>query len=189
LEDSAIIGLYHSRDESAIGETDRKFGHYLTIIAYNVLADYEDCKETVNDTYLAAWNSIPPHKPNNLSAFLGKIARRIAVDKFRKRTSLKRGKSQFALSLSELSDCAASDSIGGNPVSETESKLLGERIRDWLNTLSEETRCIFVGRYFYHDSVKTVAEYYGMSESKVKSLLYRARIELKKYLEKEGFSV
>ena len=101
MEDYQIVELYWKRDQQAIRETENKYGHYLTKIALNILADLEDSKESVNDTYLKAWNSMPPHKPGILATYLGKITRQVSIDIFRKRTSKKRQPSQYALCLRE----------------------------------------------------------------------------------------
>ena len=186
MEDSTIVELYWNRNETAINETDKKYSKYLMKVAFNILADLEDSKESVNDTYLKAWNSIPPHKPSILSTYLGKITRQISIDIFRKRTTQKRRGSEYDVSLSELEDCVASND---NPEQEFEVKLLAEKINDYLYTLPLEARNVFIGRYYFMDSIKEVAAYYGMSESKVKSMLYRVRLGLKEYLEKEGFSL
>lgn len=184
MQDDRIVELYWQRSEAAIRHTDQKYGNYLMKLSYNILADWEDSKESVNDTYLRAWRSMPPHRPSVLLAYLCKIARRISIDVFRKRSSVKRQASEYALSLSELEDCAS----GGNTTEqEADLHLLTKAIRDYLEALPEETRDVFIGRYFFLDSIREVAGYYGMSESKVKSMLYRARIGLKKYLEQEGF--
>lgn len=184
MEDERIISLYWQRDETAIRETEERYGHYLLKIAYNVLSDLEDSKESVNDTYLKAWNSIPPHRPNVLSAYLGKITRELSIDIFRKRKSKKRQPSEYLLSLSELSE---SVSDGDSTEGAVNLKLLAESISSFLRTLPPEARNTFVGRYYFLDSIRAVAEYYGMSESKVKSLLHRTRIKLKHHLEQEGF--
>ena len=110
MQDEKIVELYWQRDESAIEETQGKYGRYLGKIAYNILADLEDSQESVNDTYLAAWNSMPPQKPSVLATYLGKITRRISIDIFRRRHREKRQASEYALSLSELEDC-----VGGGP--------------------------------------------------------------------------
>ncbi len=186
MEDSQIVGLYWERNEKAIEQTQLKYGKYLSKIAYNILADREDTRESVNDTYLAAWNSMPPHKPDILSIYLGKLTRRISIDLFRKRTSQKRGAGEYALSLDELGDCIT----GGDTTSqEVEAKLLAQAIANYLQTQSQETRHVFIGRYYYMDSVKQIADYCRISESKVKILLYRARQGLRAYLEKEGFGL
>ena len=182
MEDEKIVELYWDRNESAISETQQKYGNYLTKIAYNILADIEDSKESVSDTYLRAWNSMPPHKPVVLSAFLGKITRRISIDIFRKKTAKKRTDSQYVLSLNELYECSTSQ---GNPEKEVDAKILTNAINDWLASLPDETRKIFVCRYFHFDSINDIANYTGSGESKIKSTLHRARLSLKEYLEKE----
>ena len=108
MQDEMIVDLYWKRDESAISETERKYGRYLSKIAYNILSDWEDSKETVNDTYLKAWNSMPTHKPSVLSTYLGKITRQLSIDAFRTRNRDKRKHSEYAVSLSELEDCISS---------------------------------------------------------------------------------
>lgn len=184
MEDTQIVSLYWERDEAAIRETETKYGNYLHKIAFNILNNTEDSRESVNDTYLAAWESIPPHHPNILSAYLAKLARRIAIDLFRYRTRDKRMASEYALSLTELEDCIPD----GNTTEETvNGKLLADAIGIYLRLLPEATRTAFLGRYYFLDSVKEVAGYCGMSESKCKSLLYRTRLGLKDYLQKEGY--
>ena len=183
MEDSQIVSLYWQRDEVAIDHTEKKYGQYLTAIAYNILADREDSHESVNDTYLAAWNSMPPQKPQVLSTYLGKLTRRISIDLFRKRTSQKRGGSEYALSLEELGEC-----IGSNSTEEAlDAQLLSQSIAGFLQTLSPEARNVFLCRYYYLDPVKKIAGYCGISEAKVKILLHRTRQGRWEHLQKEGF--
>lgn len=184
MTDEQIVALYWDRNEDAIQETARKYGAYLSKIAYNVLSDLEDSKECVNDTYLKAWNSMPTHRPSVLSSYLGKIARQLSIDVFRKKHTRKRYASEYALSLSELGD---SFSDGSGPEQEVNTILLDEAIDAFLRTLSEEARNVFIGRYYFFDSLKNVADYCGMPEARVKSMLYRTRQSLRAYLEKEGF--
>jgi RNA polymerase sigma-70 factor (ECF subfamily) len=186
MDDNMIIDLYWERNESAISETDSKYGKYLTRIAVNILSDIEDSKESVNDTYLKAWNSMPPHKPCVLSAYLGKITRELSIDIFRRKHSVKRSSSQYALSLSELEECTVSPD---DPMKQAELHILAEIIGKWLFTLSEEMRCVFVCRYYYMDSIHEISEYYSCSESKIKSMLHRARKSLREALEKVDFVV
>lgn len=186
MEDEAIVQLYWDRDEAAIYETDIKYARYLGKIARNILADDEDSRESVNDTYYAAWNSIPPHRPGVLSTYLGKLTRRIAIDVLRRRTRQKRLGSEYALSLSELE---GSLSAGNTTEEAMDQKLLAEAISAFLRTLPPEARHTFIGRYFFLDPLSEVARYCGMSESKAKSLLFRTRQKLRKYLEKEGFAL
>lgn len=186
MQDEKIVELYWQRNESAIEETQNKYDHYLTKIAYNILADFEDSREGVNDTYLAAWNSIPPHKPSILSTYLGKLTRRISIDIFRRRNRGKRKSSEYILSLSELGDCVSG---GDTPEESMEVQLLANAINHFLGTLSEDARNLFIGRYYFLDSLREVAGYCGMTESKAKGILFRTRCSLKVYLEKEGFEV
>ena len=184
MEDAQIVCLYWDRNETAIRETENKYDRYLTKIAYNILYDMEDSRESVNDTYLAAWNSMPPHKPSVLSAYLAKLTRRISIDFFRCRTRDKRLPSEYAISLTELEDCLS----GGNTTEEAVNvKLLADAIGIYLRLLPENARTAFIGRYYFLDPLKEVAAYCGMSESKAKSLLYRTRLGLKEYLKKEGY--
>lgn len=184
MEDSQIVSLYWDRNEAAITQTEIKYGKYLAKIAYNILADREDAQESVNDTYLAAWDSMPPHRPNVLSTYLGKLTRRISIDLFRKKTSQKRYAGEYALSLEELSDCIS----GGNSTEEAVSvTILAQVIEQYLRSVSQEARTVFLCRYYYLDSVKQIAATCNISESKVKVLLYRTRQGLFAHLKKEGF--
>ena len=186
MEDTEIVSLYWDRNEAAIRETETKYDRYLTKIAYNILADLEDSRESVNDTYLAAWESMPPHKPAALSTYLAKLTRRISIDRFRYRTRDKRMASEYAISLSELGDCVS----GGNTTDEAVNvKLLADAIGIYLRLQSEEARTAFIGRYYFLDSLKEAAAYCGMTESKAKSLLHRTRLGLKEHLRKEGFEL
>ena len=183
MEDTQIVSLYWQRKEEAIDRTEEKYGRYLTTIAYNILSDPGDSQESVNDTYLAAWDSMPPHKPTALSTYLGKLTRRISIDLFRKRTSEKRGGGEYALSLEELGEC-----IGSNTTEEAvDVQALSAAIGAFLRTVSQEARNVFIGRYYYLDPVKKIAGYCGITESKVKILLHRTRQSLWEYLQKEGF--
>ena len=183
MQDQQIVQLYWDRNEEAIKQTQQKYESYLSKISYNILANFEDSKECVNDTYLAAWNSMPTHRPTGLSTYLGKITRQIAIDVFRKKNSIKRYSSEYAISLSELGDIF---SLEETPESICEKKQLDDAINQFLQTLPEDARNAFVGRYYFFDSLKKVASYCGMSEAKMKSLLYRTRQKLKIYLIKEG---
>lgn len=186
MQDDMIVTLYWQRNEQAIQETDHKYGRYLSKIAYNVLKDLEDSKEIVNDTYLKAWNSMPPHTPSVLATYLGKITRQLSIDMFRNRNRKKRQMSEYTLSLSELDECISN---GNTTEQSVNLHLLAETINTYLYSLSHEARTTFVGRYYYMDSIKEVAGYHSMSQSKVKSMLYRTRQGLKAYLEQEGFVI
>ncbi len=185
MEDEKIVELYWKREDAALEETSKKYGKYLLKIAYNILSNFEDSEESVNDTYFKAWKSIPPEKPKVLSSFLGKIVRENSIDIYRKRKRKKR-KSEYEISLSELGDFVEDKA---NVQSETEADLLVEKINDFLENLDEENRKIFVCRYFYFDSLKTISKYFSMKEDTVKSRLFRMRNSLKSYLEKEGFEI
>ncbi len=184
MEDSQIVALYWDRDEAAIDHTDKKYGWYLTKIAHNILADREDARESVNDTYLAAWDSMPPHRPGVLSAYLGKLTRRISIDLFRKKSSKKRGGGEYILSLQELEGCVSN---GDSTQQAVELQQLSQAIEAYLRSIGEEARNVFIGRYYYLDPVKTIAGYCHISESKTKILLHRTRQGLWEYLQKEGF--
>lgn len=186
MDDETIVALYLNRDEEAIRRTEEKYSRYLTTIAVNILNDREDSRECVNDTYFRAWDTIPPHRPPRLAYYLGKIARELSIDRLRRKTRARRGGSEYALSLAELEECVpASD----DPIRETETKLLARAIGAYLSGCGEEARNAFLWRYYFCDSIRTIAKRLGAGESKVKSLLFRTRAGLREYLEREGFSV
>ena len=186
MQDEQIVELYWQRDESAIPATREKYEPYLMKIPVNILANREDSEESVNDTYLAAWNSMPPQKPSVLSAYLGKLTRRISISLYRKKNSKKRQGSEYTLSLAELEDVM---SHGDTPETEMEAALLGEVINRFLRTLTAAERNTFIGRYYYMDPLKEVAAYCGLTEAGAKTMLYRTRQKLKEALAKEGFIV
>ena len=184
MHDDNIVSLYFARDEAAIRETEKNCGQYLSKSAYNILYDREDCRESVNDTYLSAWESIPPKKPDMLSTYLAKITRRISIDILRKKSRIKRLPSEYTVSLSELEEALS----GGNTTeAEIDTRLLAAAINGYLRTLPKEARNAFIGRYYFADSIKEIAAYSHTSEAKIKSLLYRTRNKLRLYLEQEGF--
>ena len=186
MEDAEIVELYWARDEDAITQTKTKYGAYLNRVAYNILSDLEDSQECVSDTLLAAWRSMPDNRPKNLRTYLGKITRQVSIDLYRRRNRMKRYASEYAISLEELGD---SFTDGRTPEDELNARLLTETVNRFLRTLPDEARNTFIGRYYFFDSVKNVARYCGMSESKCKSILYRTRQRLKVYLQKEGFDL
>ena len=182
MDDQKIIDLYWSRSESAITETDRKFGKYCYSIAYNILTNNEDAEESVSDTYMAAWKTMPPKRPSILATFLGKITRRLSIDRWRSRNRCKRGGGEMVLALGELEDCVADCQT----VEQTfERKQLALVFNRFLESLPETERRIFLCRYWYLDSISAIANYYGFSNSKVTSMLYRTRKKLRAVLEKE----
>ena len=183
MDDTQIVELYWARKESAIEETEAKYGSYCYSIAQNILQNQDDAEESVNDTWLDAWNSMPPHRPSVLSTFLGKLTRRISIDKWRRTTAKKRGDGQLPLVLAELEDCI---SDGKSIEEETERKLLAEVIAAFVKGLPETEQKVFLCRYWYMDSVSAIATRFRFSESKVKSMLFRTREKLRVRLEKEG---
>ncbi len=186
MQDDAIVTMYWERDEAALELTQEKYDRYLMVIAHNILENAEDSRESVNDTYLAAWNSMPPHRPAVLSTYLGKLTRRISIDCYRKRNREKRRGTEYAVSLTELEECL----VGADTIETVvDMHQLTETLNTFLRSLPREARHLFIGRYFFLDPLKEVAAYLGMSESKAKSLLFRTRCRLREYLEREGFAV
>ena len=186
MEDAQIVQLYFDRKESAIEETARKYGKYCYSIANNILMSSTDAEETVNDTYLGAWRAIPPHRPQRLNTFLGKITRRLALMKWKARTAQKRGGGEVIFALEELGECLSS---GDTPERMIELKELSCRLNSFIKGLPEEEQQVFVSRYWYVNPVKAIAAQFGFSESKVKSMLSRTRKKLQIYLQKEGITV
>lgn len=182
MEDFNIVDLYWSRDESAIHETASKYGRYCYTIAYNILRNQDDADESVNDTYMIAWDRIPPHRPKILSTFLGKITRRVSLNKLRNASAVKRGSGVIPLFLDELSECIPSDY---DLEREIEMKDLTRAINSFLASIPDRERDIFVCRYWLFAENKRIAERFSMSEANVKSTLYRTRLKLKKYLKME----
>ena len=186
MEDNQIIQLYFDRSEDAISQTAVKYGKYCHTIAYNILHNFEDSEECVNDTYWKAWGIIPPRRPKKLAAFLGKITRNLSLDKYRHYTADKRGGGEFSIALDELGDCVSSL---GNMDDYTNEMVLVDTLNRFLASLSAEHRKIFMRRYWYISSVKEIADDYGITESKVKMSLLRSRNQLKVVLEKEGIAL
>lgn len=186
LDDNAIIALYQNRDENAIKQTDKKYSGYLTKIALNVLGNLEDGEECVNDTYFRAWNTIPPNNPAALKNYLGKITRELSIDRLRKKTSKKRGGTEYELSLDELCECTGT---GDSTEQAAELSALVELIEEFLRHRGDDERDMFVCRYYFCDSIKDIAGYFGVNISKVKNTLFRTRKELKKHLESEGYLI
>lgn len=184
MEDDSIVNLYWARSENAISETSKKYGNYCYSIAYNILGNAEDADESVNDTYLDAWNNIPPHRPSILSTFLGKITRRISIDKWRGRTAEKRGGGEIVLILDELADCIPSNQSVEH---EVETAELSHLIENFVMSLSPMERRVFVCRYWYLDTISDIAQRFGFTQSKVKMMLHRQRKKLLNCLEREAF--
>ena len=183
MEDSRIIDLFWARDEHAIAATAEKYGRYCYRIAYNILSNREDASESVNDTYMSAWKCIPPHRPSVLSTFLGKLTRRISLNRWRDQNRAMRGGGEVHLALEELCECIPSQQ---NPEKEIEMKELTQGINLFLGTLQSVERDIFVSRYWFLAGIKEISSKYGFTESKTKSILFRVRRKLMDYLQKEG---
>lgn len=184
MDDLQIINLYWKRSESAIAETDSKYGKFCYGLAMNVLNNREDAEESVSDTYFAAWNALPPNRPTYLMAFLGKVVRRLAIDRWRSLSAQKRGSGQISLCLDELAECASTaPSIEEAAVSKEACAALNR----FLDALPQEERTIFVRRYFLMDSIADISRSFGYTEDKVRSMLGRTRKKLYTKLTKEGY--
>lgn len=184
--DQAIIELYESRDESAVTETDAVFGAYCYTVAYNILNNREDAEECVNDTYLAVWNAIPPAKPASLRAFLTRIVRNLALNRYKEQHRDKRGGGVVPMVLEELSEVVS----GSEDISaEYERRELLANIYACLMKLSPRDRGIFVGRYLQMETTAALAARFGVKEPQVLLILSRVRKKLKIYLEKEGYTL
>ena len=184
MQDNDIIDLFFSRDEDAIAQTSEKYGAQLRHIAFGILGDREAAKECENDTYLEAWNRIPPHEPRNyLFAFLGKITRAIAMNRCREKHRTKREMITCERT-QELKECIPGPGYAEEAIEADELRRL---IETFLDTCTQEQQNIFVRRYWYCDSIKKIAKQYRISQGKVKSVLFRLRKELKRTLEEGGY--
>lgn len=181
MDDHKIIELYWARDEAALQETARKYGGLCAQITQNILSSREDSEECVNDTYLALWNAIPDQRPRIFSAFIGRIARNLALKRYDYISAAKRCPAAIT-SLEELGDCVSgTDSM----VSELEARRITRAIDDFLWAQSDAKRTVFIRRYWYFDSIEHIARSTGFSQSKVRSMLYELRRKLRDYLESE----
>lgn len=185
MEDSKIIDLYWNREEKAISETDEKYGRYLMKIAMNILCRYEDSEECVNDTYLDTWNQIPPTRPKYLLPYIGRITRNKSIGRLQYLTADKRSNEMNVL-MSELDN---SFTLSDNPEYIYDNKEIGKAISAFLRTCKKEYRYIFIRRYWFSDSIAEISDQLEMSQSKIKSILFRVRNKLRKYLEKEGYII
>ena len=185
MEDKKIVDLYWERSEAAILETQTKYGRYCHHIAYNILFSEEDAAECVNDTYIKAWRAMPPHRPERLSAFLGKITRNTALD-YCIHNNAKKRSGYTTLILDEMEECIP------DPKSKTDLSdelALKDAINGFLQSLPQQTRIIFLRRYWYLSPIREIARDYDLTESNVKVTLHRTRNKFKHYLEKEGIVV
>ncbi|MBO5701212.1 MAG: sigma-70 family RNA polymerase sigma factor [Clostridia bacterium] len=185
MTDERIIELFFARDEMAIKHTADKYENYCFTIANNILSNREDSEECVNDTYLAAWQSIPPERPKQLSAYLGKIARNFALTKHRKERAFKRGGNMNEISLELLELIPDSSDLA----EEYDTRRLGLIIDTFLRKIKKDDRQIFVRRYWYGDALSDICRSFGFSETKVKSSLHRTREKLAEELKKEGVAL
>ena len=184
MEDVSIIALYNQRDEKAIEETSLKYGAYCYSIANNILSDVQDSEECVNDTWMRAWSTIPPSRPNSLKLFLAKITRNLSIDRYRNSNRLKRGRG-ISVALEEIRTFVPSRDVDD----EIERKELATLLNTFLHSLPPRDSNIFIRRYFFVEEVSVIAEKYGLSESNVFKILSRTRGKLRRYLEKEGYSI
>ena len=186
MEDDKIVSLYLDRDESAIRFSSEKYGSRLRALSLGITSDLQTSEECENDTYLQAWNLIPPNEPRTfLYAFLARITRHISIDRCRERASLKRDGHIVELS-EEMEMCLPAPDDVESRIAEEE---LGRAISNYLHTVPQEKRVIFMRRYFYLDSVAEISKRCAVTESKVKSSLFRTRNDLREYLIKEGYAL
>lgn len=186
MEDNQIIDLYFSRSQSAIAETNTKYGNFLGSIAMDILHSSEDTEECKNDTYMKAWNTIPPVRPLNFRVFLAKIIRNTALNIYEKYNAVKRGTGQTCVAIDELAECIPSDE---NIQKDVELAELTSLLNRFLSALSDETRDIFVQRYWYFREVSDIAEEFGCTEAKVYKTIQHTRKKLRVYLQKEGVEI
>ncbi len=185
MEDKKIIELFFQRSEEAISECSIKYGNYCRKIARDILKSEEDALESENDTYLRAWDSIPPTEPLSLKAYLGKIVRNIAIQKYRYLHAQKRNQNVECV-IEELEQCVASlESVEENIVAEE----LASYINQFLESLNASGRDLFVRRYWRMDSIKQISLDTGMRKGNIETSLYRSRQKLKVYLEEKGYRV
>ena len=186
LTDKQIIDLYWQRDESAIEETDKKYGRALFRIAYNLLSDRMDCEECKNDTYIRVWNSVPPTRPRVLPAYLTEIMRRVAINKYKQKTSQRRVPSELTVSMDELRDSLQNEA---SPVSERDAAEIGKVINAFLREIPERRRYIFIERFYFSEPVEEIATELSVSVATVYREIERIRKDLKVYLERNDIYI
>jgi len=184
MNDSEIIELYWNKDSKAISASMDKYGSYCFTIAYGILNDAQDSEECVNDTWLRAWYAIPPTRPTVLKVFFAKIARHLSFDRYKARKSLKRGGGETTLVLEELAECIADES---DVEGQVDAKQLGKAINQFVVSLPERERNLFVRRYFFSEPIKVIANRYDMNENSVNVTLSRVRKRLRSHLSEEGY--
>ena len=186
MNDVEIIELYFARDEQAIAGTQEKYGKYCYSIAWNILFDREDSEECVNDTWMRAWNAIPPQRPGKMQIFLGTITRNLALDRYKSKRTQKRGGGNMEVALDELGDCIPSSDTIEDLVAAAE---LEQILHRFLRSLPERECNVFLRRYWYVEEYREIADRYQMRLNTVKTLLFRVRGKLKAYLEQEGIVI
>lgn len=185
MEDSEIIQLLNNRSECAISELDKKYGNILSYMSYRILKNRMDVEEVLNDTFYAAWETIPPQKPNSLLTYLTRIMRNLSIKKYHKNTAKKRN-NFYDVSLSELEDVFSGV---GSVEEEYEAKELADAISTFLDGIDKKSRILFVRRYYFSDSIREISRKCAMKETDISVKLYRVRKQLKEYLKKEGYSL
>jgi len=186
MDDEVILDLYWDRNESAIRETEKKYGAYCRSIAWNILRDKADTEETLNDTWMKTWDAIPPQRPNVFSVWLGTITRNLSINRLRRADAKKRKAHRLELSYEELQEC-----VPGRDDMEAyfSAQELGALLDEFLRQLPLKDRCVFLRRYWYMDTGREIARRYHMTEAGVKSNLHRTRIKLREFLQKEGYEL
>ena len=184
MEDGKILESFLQRNEDAISAVREKYGRYCAAVATNILESPEDVEEVLSDTWMRAWNSIPPNHPENLKLYLARIARNLSYDRFRMGKRSKRGGGEMMLALEELSACLSS---GEQPEDKLEAEELQREVNRFLKTVKRRDREIFLLRYFYVESYEKIGERYGIRPELVRTVLSRTRRKLKDHLKKEGY--
>lgn len=185
MEDAVIVDLYWARDQQAITESERKYGAFCGALARNILSSLQDAEECVNDTWYRAWDTIPPQRPNSLRAYLGRIVRNLAIDRWRRGKAQKRGEGMDVM-LSELEGCLPG---GTTPEQELENRAITQAIEGWLDSIGREERAIFLRRYWYGTAVSELAKSWGCTPNRMSQRLLRLRTSLRRYLEQQEVSL
>lgn len=186
MEDQEILALYFARSEDAIAQTEQAYGPYCHHIAYGILRSRPDSEECVNDTWLNAWQSIPPSRPNCFRAWLARVTRNLALDRCRREGAAKRGNRQIMLCLDELAECVGQQN---EPGKQLEAQEIAASISFFLRRLTPNDRQLFLRRYWYLDSSRDLARQFKLKEGQVNTRLHRIRRRLKNHLEQEGLLV
>lgn len=184
MDDEQILALYWQRDSRAIEASQKKYGTYCLAVSRSILADPRDCEECVSDTWLHAWQSIPPHRPTVLGMFLAKLTRRLSFNRWKANTAQKRGGGQLPLVLEELEQCVGRESDPADPLIAQE---LAESIGRFVRALPAREGDVFTRRYFFTEAIPDIARRYGLTDNHVSVLLARTRKKLRRHLEQEGY--